>query len=273
MPKSITVNTVQGIGDIFWVYQKLAPHFDVVHMNILCIDLGPVQLRAKPFCAMLPKIGNVTYQKVAPTAYHQLAQALFAMADVLRRAPGPVDYAVNAPLEAGINLRDIDPGIAIEEFVDLGLPATVERGDYLCAFVAGAKGAHLWTPSEWGLAARKLMARLGITRVVLIGAEWDRAVQNEVYAYLRNKGIEVTNRVGLGLADSIGLIRGARFFFGFQSGLNVLAENYDVPSAMVYFAKLRPMMYAWCKPSSVGTTFHAMTFADDPESGIEALPV
>ena len=277
MPKSITVNTVQGIGDIFWVYQKLAPHFEVVHMNILCIDLGPVQLRAKPFCAMLPKIGNVTYQKVAPTVYHQLAQARIAMADVLRRAPRPVDYAVNAPLEAGINLRDIDPGIAVDEFVDLGLPETVQRGDYLCAFVAGAKGSQVWPAARWVDVIRKIAGRMSTKQIVLIGAEWDKPVQDPIFSDLRRAGYKMTTHVGtMGLADSIGVIRESRFFVGFQSGLNVLAENYDVPQMMVYFAKLRPMMYTWCKPSSVGTSFHAMTFADDPApviNGLALLPV
>ena len=274
MPKSITVNTVQGIGDIFWVYQKLAPHFDVVHMNILCIDLGPVQLRAKPFCAMLPKIGNVTYQKVAPTVYHQLAQARFAMADVLRRAPGPVDYAVNAPLEAGINLRGIDPGSAVDEFVDLGLPATVERGDYLCAFVAGAKGPQVWPATRWLDVIKKLAQRMETKQVVLIGAEWDKQVQDPIFTELRRVGFKATTHVGtMGLADSIDVIRRSRFFVGFQSGLNVIAENYDVPQAMLYFSKLRNMMYTWCKPSSVGTSFHAMTFADDPAPFIDRLPL
>ncbi len=270
MGNSITINTVQGIGDIFWVYQKLAPHFDTINMNVLCVDTGPVQLRAQAFCRMLPKVGTVNYVKVPGEAYHKVAQTTYRLPIANGRV---VDYAVNAPLEIGINLRDIDPGAAIEEFVDMGLPATVERGDYLCAFVAGAKGPTLWPPEQWGLAIRKLMVPLDVKRVVLIGAEWDRAVQNEVYAYLRRKGIECTNKVGLGLADSIDVIRRARFLFGFQSGLNVIAENYDVEQLMVYFAKLRAMQYTWCKPASVRTRFHAMTFDDNVDEAIAALPV
>lgn len=267
---AITINTVQGIGDIFWVYQKLAPYFDTINMRVMVVDMGPVQLRSNVFLRMLPKVGTIEFVKVASAVYHRVAQTRYPLPTTPGRS---VDYAVNAPLEVGVNLRDIDPGTEIVEFVDMGLPATVERGDYLCAFVAGAKGPTLWPASQWGLAVRKLVSAIGVKRVALIGAEWDRPVQNEVCTYLRSKGLEATNHVGLGLADSIALIRGAKFFLGFQSGLNVIAENYDVPQLMIYFVKLKPMMFTWCKPASVGKQFHAATFADDFDKVIGGIAI
>jgi hypothetical protein len=29
--KTITIRRVQGVGDVFWVYQKLSPLFDVIN--------------------------------------------------------------------------------------------------------------------------------------------------------------------------------------------------------------------------------------------------
>lgn len=267
MSKTITINTVQGIGDLFWVAQKLLPHFDVINLNILVLDMGIVQTRAREFCSMLPKVGEVRFVKVSGAEYHRVAQTTYA----LPVANG--DYAVNAPLERGINLRDLDGGAAIAEFVDMGLPASVERGDYLAVFVAGAKNPTLWTPATWVRAIKRLAQHLDTNKIILIGAAWDKAVQDPIYADLRTAGYRVSSHVGtMGLADSVDVIRRSRFFLGFQSGLNVIAENYDVPQAMIYFSKLRAMMFTWCKPDSVRTRFHAMTFDGDINVLIGGVP-
>ena len=267
--RTVTINTVQGIGDLFWVYQKLAPYFDVINMNVMCLDsvgLTPLQTRAKEFCGMLPKIGEVKFKLVSSGSYQHFVRNRFGLPVVNGIPHNVCDYAVNAPLEMGINLRDIDPGSQLDEFVDLGLPTSVAKDDSLCVFATMADGAYgRWNVAQWlhaiTLAARKYDTK----RIDLIGADWDRGTQNKIAAGLR--GYRITDYVGkLALADSISVIRKSRFFLGFQSGLNVIAENYDVPQLMVYYKKLEPMMFTWCKPASIGTTFNAMTFDDDVES-------
>lgn len=276
MPSAVTVNTVQGIGDIFWVYQKLAPYFDRINLNVLCIGGDQVQTRARAFCRMLPKVGEVNYVRVTIPAYHLVAQTRYAISNILRSAArGPLDYAVNSPLERGVNLRDIDPGTQIAEFVDLGLPADVPREDYLCAFVAGAKGPTVWTAQQWADLIETLAQRLGVARIVLIGAAWDVQVQTSIETILRRvprrrRAIENLTAT-MELAASIDVIRRARYFIGFQSGLNVIAENYDVPQTMLYFSALRPMMFTWCKPGNLGTLFNAATFDDDPGRVLDRL--
>jgi hypothetical protein len=268
-PRTISINTVQGIGDIFWVYQKLAPYFDTINLNILCVDTGIIQTRARAFCKMLPKVGAVTYQKVDGRTYNRVAQTRFAMSDVLHRAPGPLDYAVNSPLETGVNLRDVDPEYPIEEFVDMGLPATVERGDYLCVFVSGTnRTPSVWTPAQWGVAIRQVAFAMTPTpsRIIFVGAAWDQQIATEVATRLPDF-LTVTGFVGgLSLEGSMEIIRGSRLFLGYQSGLNVIAENYNVKQLMVYFDKLLLMRNTWCKPESIRTRFWAITFATEPRS-------
>ena len=270
MPRTVTINTVQGIGDIFWVYQKLAPYFDVINLVICCIGFSNVQIRAKAFCKMLPKVVGIEYRQVGPMVYHQLACKRCTLASVLT-SKGAVDYAVNAPLEIGIKLRDIDPGSRIEEFVNLGLPAQVQRTDQLCVFVAGSSGNEVWNVEQWLVAIKKLADKMQTKSIVLIGADWDKVIQAQVLAGLA--GYRVTNHVGtLGLADSVNVIRQSKFFIGFQSGLSVIADNYDVPQLMMYFKKLEPMMYSWCKPANIKTKFHAATFADNFDTVLACLP-
>lgn len=268
MSKTITINTVQGIGDIFWCYQKLAPYFDVININVLYLEATAVQLRAKAFCHMLPKVGTVGYVKVSTPEYKRVTRTTFTL------PAGPVaDYAVNAPLERGINLRDIDPGSQIEEFVDLGLPATVEQDDYLCAFVSGTQNHLCWKPHTWISTIRQLANRIGTKRISLIGAEWDIIIQDVVNAELCSE-FTVANHTGsMGLADSVDIIRRAQYFVGFQSGLNVIAENYDVPQLMIYYKHLEPMLYTWCKPQNIRTKFTAATFDDNISNVIKGLPM
>jgi hypothetical protein len=270
--RAVAINTVQGIGDLFWSYQKLAPHFDRINLHILCRSFSPIQQRAAAFCRMLPKVGAIAYVRVTAAHYQRVARSRYALAAIRRaaRARPAVDYAVNAPLEQGIPLADIDPGEPVERFVDLGQPRAVEPGDYLCAFVAGAKRDDIWSAPQWADIIARLAERFEVRLIRLIGAEWDREVQASVEQALRGR-YAVANHVGAALPESLDIIRRARYFVGYQSGLNVLAENYDVRQLMIYFDHLRPMLYTWCKPESVRTRFHAATFGDDVAAMIGAL--
>lgn len=263
--KSVTINTVQGIGDIFWIYQKLSPYVDELNLNILCTrPQSAVQQRSREFCAMLPKVGAVNYVRADIDEYNRVAATRVEIERVVD-ARGVVDYAVNRPLEQGVNLREIDPDYQIAEFIDLGLPASVEQDDTLCAFVSGEQNDRCWPASRWVDAIAKIAQRIGTMRVALIGATWDYAVQLFIGERLRVLGFTVENHVGaLGIADSIGVIRRARFFVGYQSGLSVLADNYDVPQLMVYYQILHRMMFTWCKRENLSNgNFRAMTFDQD----------
>jgi len=262
--KTITINTVQGIGDIFWCYQKLAPHVERVNINVLCLDFDALQQRARDFCRMLPKVGGVSYSQVSDAAYRRVVRMQARLAELLALPDGSiVDYAVNAPLERGVKLREIDPGFAVQEFVDLGIEPPQHLSDYLCAFVSGTQNDLCWSPGEWVAAIRQLAAKIGTDQVLLIGAQWDAPVQSFIEGELRAR-LRVANYTGLlSLADSIRIIRGAKFFFGFQSGLNVIADNYDVRQLMLYYESLKPMMFAWCKEQNADARiYRAATFRD-----------
>lgn len=292
-PRELTVNTVQGIGDIFWVYQKLAPYFDKINFNILCIKFDMVQQRSKGLVKMLPKVGYVSFTAVTSTAYSELAKSNTPIWEVLDAYESwingeipliqtelsslligdvpTVNYAVNAPLERGIRIDKIDPGSKLDEFVDLGLPPHVITEDYLCVFVAGAKNDDLWKPEVWVTLIDGIMERLSLKKIVLVGAEWDVPVQDEIQKLLDDH-YEVTNFVNeFDLSDTLDVIRRSRFFLAYQSGLSIIADNYDVPQLMIYFKHLTPMMYSWCKQKNRDTIFQAATFADPVKNILASL--
>ncbi len=262
----VTITTVQGIGDLFWCYQKLAPLYDWIHFNVLTIDNAcPVQTRAKEFLTLLPKYGAHWFTQVSRDDYHRIA--------TLRpRLPiaGPwFEYAVNNWLEGGTSLYEIDDQPVLE-FVQLrGVRDTEFRMSTIVVFVAGMKGNQepgLWSAHQWAEVAKQMMRKFEASQFDFVGAAWDGEDAQAVIGFLERDGLRCHNLCGhLNLAESTYIIRTGKAFLGYQSGLNVLAENYDVPQLMVYFDRLKPMMHTWKKPKS--TAFRAMTFGQYSELG------
>ena len=113
MSKTITANAPQGIGDIFWAYQRLAPHFDVINFNIMVGDWWRVHTRAKEWLPLLPKVGTVTCKKVDGKIYNDSITRHLPLSGVIYQAElypeKEVYYSVNWPLEQGTRLEDTDP--------------------------------------------------------------------------------------------------------------------------------------------------------------------
>lgn len=255
----VTITTVQGIGDIFWCYQKLAPFYDWIHFNVLTIDNAcPVQTRAKEFLTLLPKYSGHEFTQVAREDYHRIATLRPQLP-----IEGPwFEYAVNNWLEGGTSLYEIDDEPVLK-FVQLrSVPETDLRISTIVVFVAGMKGnqeAGLWSPHQWAEVAKRMMQRFKAAQFDFVGAAWDKDSAEAVIEILERDGLRCQNLCGhLNLAESTYIIRTGKAFLGYQSGLNVLAENYDVPQLMVYFDRLEPMMHTWKKPGS--KSFHATTF-------------
>src|SRR5262249_13934161 len=117
--KEVTLNVCQGVGDIFWVYQKFAPHVDVINFNIACLpdldrdDNKTVSLRATSFLKLLPQVEAVDFIIIPSEQYDRLANGYHSMIPLMAAmkegSPGPFNYACNRPLEDGIRIEDIDP--------------------------------------------------------------------------------------------------------------------------------------------------------------------
>jgi ADP-heptose:LPS heptosyltransferase len=47
------------------------------------------------------------------------------------------------------------------------------------------------------------------------------------------------------------VLKNSKFFIGYQSGLNVLADNLNVPQLMLYLPFLEKMLYSWPKKQNI----------------------
>jgi hypothetical protein len=271
-----TLNVVQGIGDTFWVYQKVAPHVDCVDFNIMYVgdkDLnGGIQQRALAFLRLLPKVGEVKLLSVSSERYAKTAETRFSLRDVLLRATATglaVDYACNRPLEEGVKIADIDPELCLQEVVPLceeALP--LPPRPYSVLYVSHATGLPgFWDPAQWATLVCYLhgWGAADFRRCMVIGAPYDLAPSKAVAELLRAEGYDVTLHIGLPWPKVHYLLRRADFFLGHQSGLNVIADQLRTRQLMLYVAKLAPMMYTWCRPEHARGVFRADLLSSKPE--------
>jgi len=271
--KEVTLDVVQGIGDIFWVHQKMYPYFDRVNYNVLMTCEDETQRRSLKFLPLLPKCGEVKAKVVDGAFYNRVATWRFGILPILDNPSIVHQYAVNRPLEEGIRLEAIDIGAKVEWGVQWQVPdASAKEGDYLMLYVSGSSRHYhdKFSPEQWAMLYATMLKRHSLAHlpVVLIGASYDAWMQKSVLARLQQQGIQAEMVIDGAPDVSIRLLRDAKLLVGFQSGLNVIADNYDTPVIMVDFNHLKTMAHSWCKPGHVeANMFKEFVFSD----GVDAI--
>lgn len=286
--KAITLNVCQGVGDIFWVYQKFSPYFDTINFCISQIPSGAkkVQTRAADFLRILPKTGDVTYRMVTTGQYDEMFSKVYKMSDILEGYAGGrrnFDYSCNLPLEQGVRIEDIDPEYLVEETVDITtqyIPMEFEPGGYVTVYISGttlepdaAKRCQLWTPAAWHRFIDLFYKKYALDLPVLvIGASYDENAADRLIELLDQSGFRTRKHMDILAPNAAYILKHSHVFLAYQSGLSILADNLGTKQVMLYFPYLRPMLYTWCKNKHVADgTFNANTFDKTPEEVIESL--
>lgn len=272
----ITLQVAQGLGDIFWVYQKFAPHFELINFQICIVNDDPVSRRSEDWFKLMPKIGKVQTYKVSGDEYEQLTAGKFYVRDVIsqtRAGKKVFRYCCNKFLEEGIRLEDIDEysvatdvPIASEEFE---LPFE----EYVTLYISGATKKsfmrntfNVWGVDGWlDLLQRIYKKQSKQLPVVLIGAEFDKEIMVEAELALKKLKIPVASCVQYDPGKVCHILKNTKLFLGYQSGLNIIADNLDTQQVMIYFKYLEPMQYTWCKKKNIQTLFHSGLFTETPE--------
>ncbi|MGI0149507.1 MAG: hypothetical protein ACREDF_08265 [Thermoplasmata archaeon] len=278
--REVTLNVLQGIGDIFWVYQKFAPYVDRLRFKIMWIDgQNPVLAsRALPFVRALPKVVSAEMFTSAEryAAVERLRVPISGILDQMyNRGDQAFDYSCNAALEDGVRLEAIDPDYAVEETVQLERSrADVPFLDWLTVYVSGLSENQdwinegtVWTVQSWARFVELVRGRLDFALpVVIIGASYDRGVSTNLETLLRARGIETAICTDLQPGEVFDILGRGRLFLGYQSGLNVLADNLGSPQIMLYSPKLRKMARSWPKWTSIERGLYQFGFfSESPE--------
>lgn len=277
--REVTVLVPQGVGDIFWVYQKLAPYFDRINLEIATVEHNVVQLRSKEWVKLLPKVGRVTFPIVSGDHYEKVVAMRPKVSDLLRdHANGRrhFDFSCNNFLETGTRLEDIDPDLPPEWGVKVKTEQTeLPWDEYLILYVSGSnKTTAHWPDSQWVKFALDIYKKYDLKYpLVMIGASYDAATVHEMSEAIKKAGIEVKTYIDLPPGKVCHLIKNSLYFIGYQSGLSILTDNFDVPQFMLYFPRLKDMLYTWAKKENVDSgLFRAVTFDTPYEQVLAALP-
>jgi hypothetical protein len=267
----ITLDVPQGIGDIFWIYQKFAPYFDKINFNILTIADDAVQHRSGEFVKLLPQVGKSCFKKVSEADYHRVAGLkpdIKGIFDLYQKGRFAFEYSANRWLESGTRLDEID----LEYPIDICVPIRTDccptpYGRYLTAFVSGTNRSRtdLWNTDQWHKLVKGIYDRFNLP-IILVGAGYDKNVLSEIGDRLTRQGVHNTVYIDSYISNICYIIRNSVFFVGFQSGLSCVADNFNVRQLMMYFPCLAPMTTSWVKRTNINNrVFQADYFSSSPE--------
>lgn len=283
--KSINIRVPQGIGDIFWIYQKLALSVETINLRIGVVSEDPLQFRSTDWLRILPQLGNIEFEKMTGERYGEIAackktvEQLFQESD---SAPDAfLDFGMNKWLEDGVKLGEIDkPDFPVDWNVHLPMiPREQPERPYAILYVTGSmhhapalkQGA--WNTRKFANCWEHCVAKLGLQdhQLIIIGATYDLPVLAEARNLLsRFNPTIICNDSPKAV---LGLLKGADFMLGFQSGMCILADHVGIKKQlMVYYDHLAPLATAWPKPENIGASYRHAFFSMDPEqAAAEAL--
>jgi hypothetical protein len=262
----ITLNVCQGIGDIMWVYQKFCWHFRKINFNIMTVgNADTIQTRAKEFLKIFPQVGKVETISVTGNCYEKTANTYCPMSDIFKSDLKTFDYACNHPLEQGIRIEDIDP-YACASSISVPFIPYIKK-DYVLAYVSGStknSAKHgSWELCDWFDFISLFYEKFNITTpLVLIGANYDREVQTELSKMLIKNKIESSVHIDLEPKTVTGIIKNAKIFLAYQSGLSILADMLDTKQVMLYYHWLEKLMYSWCKKDHIDSIYQPFLWSD-----------
>lgn len=274
MSNEITIKTVQGVGDVFWVYQKLYNHFDVINLIICVVDLNcPVQKRVLPFLKLLPKVKYLKLELVTSNYYDNLAKIKKTIPELLNEWSHNnkhiIEYAVNKWLEDGVRIDQIDSYSILDNvyLINKHVDIPYNTKEYITLYISGNKISQEWQPEKYSKLIHNTFLKNKIKYpIILLGAEYDKKhlliAGNELIKY----GYEIYYLIDKPFENVIYIIKNSKYFIGYQSGLSILADNYDVPQTMLYFNFLGDVMYSWPKQKNIDSNiYNAFKFNEDIE--------
>lgn len=227
------------------------------------------QRRAETFLELYPWTVDVDYPKVHFDHIYDLVRGAHYIED----KPEVQPYCLNAQLNHGVRLEDCN-GIDSKttwnvdfplEFVP-GLPSTYDIL-YVAKGILGESRLNptigTWDVHKWIEFMYAFWDKFGEQPLIMVGADYDEESIKAIERHLPVHSIFI-NRPP---RELLYILKNARWFLGYQSGLGIHADNLGTNQIMLYFNYLQPLRYAWnCKYRS---NFFGYTFSNSPQTVID----
>ena len=86
---------------------------------------------------------------------------------------------------------------------------------------------------------------------------------NNIYE-LKKFGYSVHTAINPKFTNTNYIIKNSSYFIGYQSGLCIISDNFDIPQTMMYFNNLGKLMYSWPKKRNIkNNIYNATQFKDN----------
>ena len=277
----LTVQVPQGLGDIFWVYQKLAPYFEQLNFRITLTEDNDISRRSENWLSLLPKTGSVKGIICPSEEYQNLIESKISVRDILLKWENGerfVQYSCNKYLEEGIRIDEIDDYLIDTNVPILSKPFELPFDKYTTFYVSGStkpnvmRSHGVWDVEKWIEFLKLVYAKMNINYpVIVIGANFDEDVVLDVKQRLYQSGVPVESYIQIDPSHVCHILKNTKLFVGYQSGLNIIADNLDVPQIMLYFQILDKMQYTWCKRENINKKFQSALFSESFDSILQRL--
>lgn len=284
--KSINITVPQGIGDIFWIYQKLALSVGTINLKVGVVSDDPLQFRSTEWMKILPQVGKVEFEKMTGERYSEIANCKITTEQLLEKAKAAPDawhdFGMNKWLEDGVALDKIDDP---ERFpVDWNIPLPYLKRElprpHAVLYVTGSmhhapalkQGA--WNTRKFTTCWEHCVEKLGLQghQLIIIGATYDLPVLAEARNLLQR--FDPTIVCNDSPAAVMGIMKGADFMLGFQSGMCILADHLNVRQLMIYYNHLKPLATAWPRPDNLENgKYNIAFFNDEPEIAANQIAI
>ena len=240
-----------------------------------------IQRRAENWIPLIEKGGQVSFRYSSKGDHNKVCHGYFPMEKLLEEyedGKRTFLYGVNYPLEQGIPLEEVDSercaGYLEVESEEFSLPFP----EYFIFYVSGSTDNQscmrrngTWSIEKWIELLQQCLIRLKCPPIFL-GATYDVHVVRALSEWCKENCHPYHDFVNMEPPKVMHVIKNACFFVGYQSGLNVLADNEGIPQVELIFNKLRDMPYSWANPEGRGTLYNGFHFSTPMSKVLEYVP-
>lgn len=223
--------------------------------------------------------------------YDRHWQTRYDMYESIRRwqqGQTQIDYSCNGPLEHGVRLENIDADFELQETIPIWTEKPNEswtEQPFIVLYASGScsdplvQAQGVWSPSSFARLARIVHRRIeSVIRkkvtVLIIGAGFDARSADEMYALLTDSKSPVTcvKRIDMPAVNVTWALAHCMFMVGYQSGLSIIADQFDTPQYMVYFERFDRLRNAWPKKRNIeGNIYTSGLFSEAPDAAFNRL--
>lgn len=246
-----TITVPAGIGDNIWLLMKLINANE--KFNFRLPDGFPQ--RGKQIFDLLPRVTNrcdytsgLSYNKISDLNIQEWKRRWSEITE------DGFCLSANKWLENGKRIERFLPDLTTAFKIDWETNCVTDINSNKP--LIGIYGSSYSTSRQWGFwDAKKWMELINLIgkeyTFVVIGADWDIDLGRDLIKILHERKFSYSNLMGGTLGSVIEVMKKLKMFFGFPSGLSILATTVDCPTVMFYPEHLKLMVNAWASPEDI----------------------